>query len=90
MQLHDAFERFAKRDMTDRDYTAWLSVRAIGEAATRSGKTDVNALRDYLLSDGHELPLLAPSVPPADPDRGTSRRGLDLAAGRVPAPEIPH
>jgi ABC transporter substrate binding protein (PQQ-dependent alcohol dehydrogenase system) len=51
MQLHDAFERFAKRDMTERDYTAWLAVRAIGEAATRSGKTDIEALRDYLLSD---------------------------------------
>jgi ABC transporter substrate binding protein (PQQ-dependent alcohol dehydrogenase system) len=51
MQLHDEFERFAKRDMTERDYTAWLAVRAIGEAATRSGKTDVRALRDCLLSD---------------------------------------
>jgi ABC transporter substrate binding protein (PQQ-dependent alcohol dehydrogenase system) len=51
MQLHDAFERFAKRDMTERDYTAWLTARAVGEAATRSGKTDLQALRDYLLSD---------------------------------------
>ena len=48
---HDAFERFDKRDMTERDYTAWLAARAIGEAATRSGKTDVKVLRDYLLSD---------------------------------------
>ncbi len=51
MQLHDAFERFDKRDMTERDYTAWLAARAIGEAATRSGKIDVKDLRDYLLSD---------------------------------------
>jgi ABC transporter substrate binding protein (PQQ-dependent alcohol dehydrogenase system) len=51
MQLHDAFERFAKRDMTERDYTAWLAVRAIGEAATRWCKTDVKGLRDYILSD---------------------------------------
>jgi ABC transporter substrate binding protein (PQQ-dependent alcohol dehydrogenase system) len=50
-QLHDAFERFDKRDMTERDYTGWLAVRAIGEAATRSGQTDVKDLRDYLLSD---------------------------------------
>jgi ABC transporter substrate binding protein (PQQ-dependent alcohol dehydrogenase system) len=50
-QLQDAFERFAKRDMTERDYTAWLAVRAIGEAATRSGKTGIAALRDYMLSD---------------------------------------
>ncbi|HAH66153.1 MAG TPA: hypothetical protein DCL72_11935 [Rhizobiales bacterium] len=51
MQLHDAFEQFAKRDMTERDYTAWLAVRAIGESATRSGKADVNDLRNYMLSD---------------------------------------
>jgi ABC transporter substrate binding protein (PQQ-dependent alcohol dehydrogenase system) len=51
MQLHDAFERFAKREMTERDYTGWLAVRAIGEAATRSGKTGVRDLRDYILSD---------------------------------------
>jgi ABC transporter substrate binding protein (PQQ-dependent alcohol dehydrogenase system) len=51
MQLHDAFERFAKRDMTERDYASWLAVRAVGEVATRSGKTDVPALREYLLSD---------------------------------------
>jgi ABC transporter substrate binding protein (PQQ-dependent alcohol dehydrogenase system) len=51
MQLHDAFERFAKRDMTERDYTAWLAVRVIGEAATRSGKNGIEDLRDYMLSD---------------------------------------
>jgi ABC transporter substrate binding protein (PQQ-dependent alcohol dehydrogenase system) len=51
MQLHDAFDRSAKREMTERDYTAWLAVRAVGEASTRSGKTDVNDLRDYILSD---------------------------------------
>jgi len=51
LQLHNAFEQFAKRDMTERDYTAWLAVRAIGEAATRSGKTDIEGFRDYILSD---------------------------------------
>jgi ABC transporter substrate binding protein (PQQ-dependent alcohol dehydrogenase system) len=50
-QLHDAFERFAKRDMTERDYTAWLAARAIGEAGVRSSKKDISGLRSYLLSD---------------------------------------
>jgi ABC transporter substrate binding protein (PQQ-dependent alcohol dehydrogenase system) len=50
-QLHDAFKRFAKRDMTERDYTGWLAARAIGEAATRSSKKDVTNLRSYILSD---------------------------------------
>jgi ABC transporter substrate binding protein (PQQ-dependent alcohol dehydrogenase system) len=50
-QMQHRFERFAKRIMTERDYSAWLAVRAIGEAVTRSGKTAVPDLRAYLLSD---------------------------------------
>jgi ABC transporter substrate binding protein (PQQ-dependent alcohol dehydrogenase system) len=50
MQMQNRFERFAKRIMTERDYSAWLAVRAIGEAVTRSGKTAIPELRDFLLS----------------------------------------
>jgi ABC transporter substrate binding protein (PQQ-dependent alcohol dehydrogenase system) len=50
-QMQSRFERFAKRVMTERDYAAWIAVRAVGEAVTRSGKTDVPSIRDYLLSD---------------------------------------
>jgi ABC transporter substrate binding protein (PQQ-dependent alcohol dehydrogenase system) len=50
-QMQHRFERFAKRIMTERDYSAWLAVRAIGEAVTRSGKSDVPDIRKYLLSD---------------------------------------
>ena len=49
-QMQNRFERFAKRIMTERDYAAWLAARAIGEGALRSQKTDVPALRAYLLS----------------------------------------
>lgn len=51
MQMQNRFERFAKRIMTERDYSAWLAVRAIGEAVTRSSKTEVPDLRDFLLSE---------------------------------------
>jgi ABC transporter substrate binding protein (PQQ-dependent alcohol dehydrogenase system) len=50
-QMQHRFERFAKRVMTERDYSAWIAVRAIGEAVTRSGKTAVPDLRDYLSSN---------------------------------------
>jgi len=50
-QLQHRFERFAKRIMTERDYSAWLAVRAIGEGVTRSNRSDVGSVRDYLLSD---------------------------------------
>jgi len=51
MQMQHRFERFAKRIMTERDYSAWIAVRAVGEAVTRSGKSDVPDIRNYLLSD---------------------------------------
>lgn len=50
-QMQNRFERFAKRVMTERDYSAWVAVRAIGEAVTRSGNAGVPSIRDYLLSD---------------------------------------
>ena len=50
-QMQHRFDRFAKRVMTERDYSAWIAVRAVGEAVTRSGKSDVPDIRKYLLSD---------------------------------------
>jgi ABC transporter substrate binding protein (PQQ-dependent alcohol dehydrogenase system) len=46
----------ASRDMTERDYGNWLAVSAIGEAVTRSGKTDAADVRSYLLSDQFSVP----------------------------------
>jgi ABC transporter substrate binding protein (PQQ-dependent alcohol dehydrogenase system) len=54
-QLQDRFLRQAKRWMTDRDYAAWMAVRAIGEAATRSKSTDPAAISAFLRSDHFEL-----------------------------------
>jgi ABC transporter substrate binding protein (PQQ-dependent alcohol dehydrogenase system) len=50
-QMQHRFERFAKRIMTERDYSAWIAVRAVGEVVTRSGKSGVADIRSYLLSD---------------------------------------
>jgi ABC transporter substrate binding protein (PQQ-dependent alcohol dehydrogenase system) len=50
-QMQHRFERFAKRVMTERDYSAWIAVRAIGEAVTRSGKSDIADICNYLTSD---------------------------------------
>jgi ABC transporter substrate binding protein (PQQ-dependent alcohol dehydrogenase system) len=54
-QLQDRFLRQAKRWMTDRDYAAWLAVRAVGEAATRAQSVDPGPLVAYLRSDKFEL-----------------------------------
>jgi ABC transporter substrate binding protein (PQQ-dependent alcohol dehydrogenase system) len=54
-QLQERFLQQAKRWMTDRDYTAWMAVRAIGEAATRSKSTEPGAISAFLRSDQFEL-----------------------------------
>ena len=43
-QLQSRFQRQAKRLMGLRDYTAWLAVRAVGEAAVRTRSTDPEAM----------------------------------------------
>jgi ABC transporter substrate binding protein (PQQ-dependent alcohol dehydrogenase system) len=54
-QLQERFLRQAKRWMTDRDYAAWMAVRAIGEAATRSKSADPAAILSLMRSDRFEL-----------------------------------
>ncbi len=54
-QLQNRFRRQAGRSMTPRDYAAWLALRAIGEAATRSGQIDPAAIAVYLRSSDFSL-----------------------------------
>ena len=49
-QMQNRFEQGQGRWMTERDYTAWLAVRSIGEAVTRTSSNDSKALRDFLRS----------------------------------------
>lgn len=50
-QLQNRFQESAARWMTEQDYTSWLAVRVIGEAATRTGKADAESLKAYIRSD---------------------------------------
>ena len=54
-QMQNRFERKAGRIMTERDYSAWLAVRAFGEAVTRTDSTDRATLRKYIMSDRFEV-----------------------------------
>jgi ABC transporter substrate binding protein (PQQ-dependent alcohol dehydrogenase system) len=54
-QLQDRFLHQAKRWMTDRDYAAWMAVRAVGEAATRTQSTDPAVISAFMRSDHFEL-----------------------------------
>lgn len=55
MSLQSGFERLAGRIMTERDYTAWLALRAFGEAVVRTENADARKLRAYILSDQFEV-----------------------------------
>lgn len=55
MHLQNAVPRIAKRKTTERDYTAWLGVRAIADSMMRSGKTAVADIKAFLLSDQFKL-----------------------------------
>jgi ABC transporter substrate binding protein (PQQ-dependent alcohol dehydrogenase system) len=54
-QVQRRFEKFAGRWMFERDYTAWLTVRIIGEAVTRTGSADPKTIHDYLRGDQFEI-----------------------------------
>lgn len=47
--LQKDFRRFSGRQMTTRDYLAWLAVRAFGKAAIHGHATTPKAIRQYLL-----------------------------------------
>jgi len=50
-QVQRRFEKFSGRWMTERDYNAWLAVRIIGEAVTRTESAEAQALHDYVMRD---------------------------------------
>ena len=50
------FHLAAARDMTERDYGNWLAASIIGEAVTRSRKTDAASIKSFLLSDQFSIP----------------------------------
>ena len=48
-QLQKRFKEQAGRAMEEQDFGAYLAVRAIGEAATRTKSNDIKTLKEYLL-----------------------------------------
>ncbi len=54
-QLQNRFRDLHQRDMAATDYAAWLALRALGEAVTRSRSSDRATVYDYLLSEDFQL-----------------------------------
>lgn len=54
-QFQRRFREKNGRWMTDRDFSAWLAVRSVGEAATRTSSNQVDKLQSYMLSPDFNL-----------------------------------
>lgn len=55
VQLQNRFRESYGRWMEPVDYSVWMAVRSIGEAATRTGSTDPAKIAGYIRSDSFEL-----------------------------------
>lgn len=55
VQLQNRFEAHAGRNMRGQDYAAWLAVRAIGEAVTRTNSADPATVRAFLLAPDFQM-----------------------------------
>jgi ABC transporter substrate binding protein (PQQ-dependent alcohol dehydrogenase system) len=53
--MQNRFKAATGRFMSEEDYAAYLAVRALGEAATRTRGNDLTTLKSYLLSDRFAL-----------------------------------
>jgi len=54
-QLQNRFEKQTGRFMTERDFTAWLGVRVVGETVTRTSKNKPKEVDAYILSKDFEV-----------------------------------
>ena len=54
-QIQNRFQALAKRSMEEEDYGAYLAVRAIGEAATRTKSNELDTISRYLRSSQFTL-----------------------------------
>jgi len=55
VQIQNRFKEKAGRWMEEQDYAAYLAVRAIGEAATRTQSNEIKQVKDYMFSDAFAL-----------------------------------
>lgn len=55
LQLQNRFHEQAGRWMTEEDYGAWLAVRAIGEAATRTKSVEFDQVKGFMLGEEFAL-----------------------------------
>ncbi|MBS4052522.1 MAG: ABC transporter substrate-binding protein [Methylomonas sp.] len=82
VQLQNRFKEQAGRWMEEEDYAAYLAVRAIGESSVRTKSNQVQAIKDYMLSDAFALQGYKGKPMSFRPWDGQLRQPVLLAAPR--------
>ncbi len=94
-QLQNRFLRQAGRWMTERDFGAWMAVRAVGEAATRANSAAGPAIAAWLTGEQFEMSAFKGVSLSFRPWDGQLRQPVLLADARSlvsvsPQPGFPH
>jgi ABC transporter substrate binding protein (PQQ-dependent alcohol dehydrogenase system) len=82
-QMQNRFEELAGRPMREEDYQAWLALRVVGEAVTRTQSADPLVLRDYALGPDFEVAAFKGQPLTFRDWNGQLRQPILLADGRI-------
>ncbi|TNC46943.1 branched-chain amino acid ABC transporter substrate-binding protein [Rubellimicrobium rubrum] len=82
-QMQNRFEELAGRPMREEDYQAWLALRVVGEAVTRTQSADPDALRDYMLGPDFEVAAFKGQPLTFRDWNGELRQPILLTDGRI-------
>ncbi len=83
IQLQNRFNATFKRPMSYRDNNAWLAMRIIGEAATRTNKSDVNNIHNFLVSNEFSIAAFKGVKQTLRPWNQQLRQPILLSDGRI-------
>jgi ABC transporter substrate binding protein (PQQ-dependent alcohol dehydrogenase system) len=82
-QMQTRFERSAGRPARSEDYQVWMALRALGEAATRTGSDDFAALSEHIRGDEFKLAAFKGQELSFRPWDGQLRQPILLTTGRI-------
>ena len=82
-QFQTRFGALVGRYVKPEDYNVWLALRVVGEAVTRTGSADPDAIRDYALSDAFELAAFKGQPVTFRSWNGQMRQPILLFDGRI-------
>jgi ABC transporter substrate binding protein (PQQ-dependent alcohol dehydrogenase system) len=88
-QFQNRFRRLANRAMRPLDYDAWVAVRSIGEAATRTKSAEPKALIAYLKSENFDLAAFKGRKLSYRPWNGQLRQPILVGTPKLPVTVSP-